>query len=335
MKQGNNVTYLHGDHLGSTSVTSGANISTQTYYAYGAVRTASGTLPTDYTFTGQKIDASAGLMYYNARYYDAALGRFIQPDRILPNLYDPQQLNRYTYTRNNPLRYTDPSGQFVPAIIGVMFIGAGVFALVNEVNQINNHAQSQGIGFWDAVSSPNLHLDQGSMIKSAVDGAVAAGLAVEGGIALIAGGGLAAQELGMLANNPRVFGAGTQMLNTAAMANAALWGTTPVQTLRDEYESKVRALSGKADEMRAAGYSSENIARALHSERRALGVRYKNLTPPDKLEQIYQRNIEKYGDPLGPSIDWLLDQGKSWDDIIESAARPGGTDIVPKLLREE
>ncbi len=38
------------------------------------VRTSEGTLPTDYTFTGQKVDASAGLMYYGARYYDAQIG---------------------------------------------------------------------------------------------------------------------------------------------------------------------------------------------------------------------------------------------------------------------
>ena len=111
MMQGSTVTYLYGDHLGSTSATSTDSvISKQTYYAYGAVRTTDGTLPTDYTFTGQKIDASDGLMYYGARYYDAAMGRFIQPDSIIPNQYDPQSLNRYAYVRNNPVRYTDPTG---------------------------------------------------------------------------------------------------------------------------------------------------------------------------------------------------------------------------------
>lgn len=54
MRQRNNVTYLHGDHLGTTSVTGGASTSTQTYYPYGSVRTTSSKLPTDYTFTGQK-----------------------------------------------------------------------------------------------------------------------------------------------------------------------------------------------------------------------------------------------------------------------------------------
>ncbi|MBI5653892.1 MAG: RHS repeat-associated core domain-containing protein [Chloroflexi bacterium] len=108
MKQGSAVTYLHGDHLGSTSATSGATNSSSTYYPFGAIR--SGTLPTDYTFTGQKRDAEAGLMFYNARYYDANIGRFVQADTIVPNLYNPQSLNRYAYVVNNPVKYVDPTG---------------------------------------------------------------------------------------------------------------------------------------------------------------------------------------------------------------------------------
>ncbi len=110
MKQGTAVTYLHGDHLGSTSVTSGASSSTQVYYPFGAVRASSGNLQTDFTFTGQKIDASDGLMYYGARYYDAALARFISADTLVPSVYNPQSLNRYAYVRNNPVRYVDPTG---------------------------------------------------------------------------------------------------------------------------------------------------------------------------------------------------------------------------------
>ena len=80
-------------------------------YPFGAQRTTEGSaLPTDYTFTGQKSDDSTGLMFYNARYYDTSLGRFTQPDTIVPNLLDSQSLNRYAYVLNNPLKYTDPTG---------------------------------------------------------------------------------------------------------------------------------------------------------------------------------------------------------------------------------
>jgi RHS repeat-associated protein len=110
VKQDINISYLHSDHLGSTSKTTGASASTQTYYPFGAIRTSSGTVPTDYGFTGQKRDASANLMYYGARYYDPALARFIQPDTIVPNPIDPQSLNRYSYVRNNPVNRIDPTG---------------------------------------------------------------------------------------------------------------------------------------------------------------------------------------------------------------------------------
>jgi RHS repeat-associated protein len=83
----------------------------QTYFPYGAPRTTEGSaLPTDYTFTGQKNDASTDLMFYGARYYDTSLGRFTQPDTIVPSPLNPQSLNRFSYVYNNPIRFMDPSG---------------------------------------------------------------------------------------------------------------------------------------------------------------------------------------------------------------------------------
>ena len=70
-------------------------------------------MPTAYRYTGQRLDAATGLYFYNARYYDPGLGRFTQPDTIVPNPGDPQSLNRYSYAGNNPLRYTDPTGHYI------------------------------------------------------------------------------------------------------------------------------------------------------------------------------------------------------------------------------
>jgi hypothetical protein len=97
--------------------------------------------------------------------------------------------------------------------------------------------------------------------------------------------------------------------------------------LRAEYEAKVRDLQKKEKQMRESGKSDEEIARELHKDRRALGVEYKDLTPPEILEKIYTRNLEKYGDKLGPTIEWLQSKGKSWTQIIESATRTGGKDL--------
>jgi len=80
--------------------------------AVAAAPAASSSLPTDYLFTGQKWDSATGLYKMGNRYYDPVLGRFISPDPYIPDLTNPQDLNRYSYARNNPLKYTDPTGHF-------------------------------------------------------------------------------------------------------------------------------------------------------------------------------------------------------------------------------
>ncbi len=55
---------------------------------------------TDRRYTGQREEAGLGLYDYNARYYDPALGRFLQADTIVPDAANPQSLNRYSYVYN-------------------------------------------------------------------------------------------------------------------------------------------------------------------------------------------------------------------------------------------
>jgi RHS repeat-associated protein len=92
------------------------------YTPWGEVRshwTASASISlADYTFTGQYsymddpsttgVTEGFGLMFYNARMYDPALGRFTSADTIVPA--GVQGWDRYAYGLNNPSRYTDPSG---------------------------------------------------------------------------------------------------------------------------------------------------------------------------------------------------------------------------------
>ena len=63
-------------------------------------------------FTGQKEDGT-GLLYYNARYYDPALGNFISPDSLVPDAGMVVDYNRFLYARGNPLKYSDSSG-YIP-----------------------------------------------------------------------------------------------------------------------------------------------------------------------------------------------------------------------------
>jgi RHS repeat-associated protein len=112
VRQGTTLSFILQDHLGSTVGTvntSGTLASTISYFSFGECRNSTGTLPTEQKFTGQRLD-STGLYYYGARYYDPSIGRFISADTIVPDPYNPQTLNRYSYCINNPLKYVDPTG---------------------------------------------------------------------------------------------------------------------------------------------------------------------------------------------------------------------------------
>ena len=105
------TTWMGSDIVNSTAVTRDENgvVNTQRYTPFGELRNDDG-LATDHRYTGQVLDESTGLAFYNARYYDPAIGRFVTPDSIVPNPNNGQDYNRYTYVRNNPIRYSDPSG---------------------------------------------------------------------------------------------------------------------------------------------------------------------------------------------------------------------------------
>jgi RHS repeat-associated protein len=107
------LNYLLSDHLGSTNVTATSSGGWQgdlLYKPWGETRFTWGTTPTTYRFTGQREQAEIGLYYYGARWYDPYLGRFAQADNIIPGAGNPQAWDRYAGMMNNPLRYTDPSG---------------------------------------------------------------------------------------------------------------------------------------------------------------------------------------------------------------------------------
>jgi RHS repeat-associated protein len=93
---------MFGDHLGSTSVVAnydGSLYARQGYYAWGEQRFPAGAspLPTTFRYTGQRESASLGLYFYGARWYDPALGRFIQPDTIVPGVGEDGNPNAIGY----------------------------------------------------------------------------------------------------------------------------------------------------------------------------------------------------------------------------------------------
>ncbi|MDQ0595954.1 RHS repeat-associated protein [Streptomyces canus] len=106
------VTFLMGDTQAFTQLavdtTTGAT-TRRRYTPFGDER--NGTLPTgtDHGFLGKTEDTSTGLSLLGARAYDPELGRFLSPDP-LSTPHDPQNLSAYSYSGNDPINYSDPSG---------------------------------------------------------------------------------------------------------------------------------------------------------------------------------------------------------------------------------
>jgi RHS repeat-associated protein len=118
--EGTSVYTIHNDHLGGTNVVSNASGTlTQllSYYPFGAQRIneQETSFAESNTYIGQEFDDSTGLYYLNARYYEGSRGQFLSQDPVFWQLSsdllsDPQQMNSYSYARNNPVTLKDPTG---------------------------------------------------------------------------------------------------------------------------------------------------------------------------------------------------------------------------------
>ena len=107
------VSYLLQDRLHSTRVVtddSGAVTGRYDYEPYGAQNPGNLADGTSQLWQGQRSDEDSGLIYMNARFYDPELGQFTAPDSLVPDVYQPQTLNRYAIDNNDPTNRVDPSG---------------------------------------------------------------------------------------------------------------------------------------------------------------------------------------------------------------------------------
>ena len=167
------IYYIHTDHLGSyCAITSASKRVVQRNYfdAWGnyklVIKGNRGTSPpgnepqigtglpvtfglTDRGFTGHEHYPYFKIINMNGRLYDPVIGRFFSPDKYVANSSFTQDFNRYSYARNCPLMYTDPSGEFFwffPTISwsregGVSFGISAIFGIPGVINV------SAGIGF--------------------------------------------------------------------------------------------------------------------------------------------------------------------------------------------
>ncbi len=166
------------DHLGSTRVIldeGGNQAGSISYLPFGGERTRTGLHAAAYTYTDQEKDPSTGLYNYDFRLYDPWLRQFVSPDSIVPDWYNPQSLNRYSYVLNNPLNYVDPDGHFV---VAAAFAVAQVVAMA--VSYIGCKIAANSIRFFgdtEAVDNANAGVNFALKETAKINASEVAGMA--------------------------------------------------------------------------------------------------------------------------------------------------------------
>ena len=132
--------YVETDHLGSIvrAYDYIGNIKfSAAYDAWGNQTVSTNAIGLTRGYTGHEHWNQFGLIDMNGRFYDPLLGRFLSPDPYVQNLGNPQNYNRYSYCLNNPLKYTDPSGE--SAILIAAIIGSAIGTYVGGAIANNNY----------------------------------------------------------------------------------------------------------------------------------------------------------------------------------------------------
>jgi RHS repeat-associated protein len=202
------IYYYIADALGSTRQVwkhgaTSPTFSVTTYKPFGTPVSPSGT--EKFQYAGEMIvsvaGTSPGLYYIGARWMDPELGRWLSLDPELGSLSMPQTMNRYVYCVNNPLRFVDPTGEWlwvaIAAGIGAV-VGVLVYAIItpqSEWTWEEAFAAALGGAAAGAVTALTFNPAWGAATWTAIAGgavAGAAGGAAGGAVEYVAEGGFKA-----------------------------------------------------------------------------------------------------------------------------------------------
>ncbi|HEY3365033.1 MAG TPA: RHS repeat-associated core domain-containing protein, partial [Symbiobacteriaceae bacterium] len=181
----------HGDVTGMLDA-AGASVAAYDYDAFGKLTTSTGSFDNPYLYAGEYYDYTTTQYYLRSRFYNPQLGRFISQDTDLGKYDDPLSLHLYTYVKNNPMTYVDPTGHWPDwldnAVEAVTDFAQDAWKAatdyVSEVNwtQVANGAVEASLGALEAVAGEAV-VDAGCATVVLCVPAVAAGgfMMVDGG----------------------------------------------------------------------------------------------------------------------------------------------------------
>jgi RHS repeat-associated protein len=259
---------VYTDYLGSIEkVTDGINTYKQNFDAWGRNRDpinwtysniSQNPIWLDRGFTGHEHLNEFGLINMNGRLYDPVVGMMISPDILVQSIGSIKNYNSYSYCLNNPLKYTDPSGNVI--LIDDIIVGACVSAIFNLYSESSAGNITNFGSFASAIALGGAY------------GAIAAGVGsiVRNSIEF---GGFAA---GFVVNSSAAFAGGFTGGATNALLNGANFGNGLVSGLSIGFKAGMIAglISGV----------TEGIASGLK------GLNFFDGSPnlSDKLEKMYE-----------------------------------------------
>ena len=170
---GTDIKYVLTDYQGSITHIlrpTGSILEERSYDAWGRMRnpdnwTYTGLDPHafDRGYTGQELLSDFNIINLNGRLYDPLIGKMFSVDPAISDVYNAQTYNAYSYACNNPLKYTDPTGNFIfLPIIGAMIAAAVIDGGVQAVEMKMDH---------------NRKFDGGEMFGAGLAGGVFVGFA--------------------------------------------------------------------------------------------------------------------------------------------------------------
>lgn len=185
--------YVHPDHLGSwTTVTSwNGNVVQDVWFdpwgtAYDLTTLTdphpeADSLLFDRGFTGHEHLLGFGLINMNGRVYDPLTSSFLSVDNYVQDPSYTQNFNRYAYCMNNPLKYTDPDGEWVQLVIGALV--GGIVNLATNIKNIKTFGE--GLAYFGIGAGAGV---VGALTGGAAAGAMKLGGFVSGAVSGAAGG---------------------------------------------------------------------------------------------------------------------------------------------------
>jgi RHS repeat-associated protein len=320
----------HTDHLtGSNAITdsAGAIVELLDYYPYGGIRLdeKSGSFTEQRKFTGYEYDTETGLNYAGARYYSANIGKFAGQDPLFQSmgddyevyartgmplqmlLSDPQSLNSYSYVKNNPLRLTDPNGEFWKEFSSFMS-GAGNAIVSNNAfgygrNSSSNSSYNAGQTVGDVISLVQGSFETAVGIVATATGAAGGVVLSPTGVGAVAGAGVA--TAGLVATGHGFGTASTATKNLMSGKGSGSTYSSPSQ----------REINSVKNKWYNSSFKNTDEAIKYHHEKHANGRSLEQMTNDAR------NTYTKYRDERRPTV--LKDGSQGWDIKIPGS-REGG-----------